>query len=182
MKTDSNYVSPVIDTTRANAIYVHNIINNPVYVNPTAGLNLATELQPSGGDLINKYISKTVTLADGQDAEDLVVRLSAYRPPGSTVRVWMKVKNAQDGTPFEQRPWIEMVFTDVFSSRANKNNFVEITYTVDPAYLNNGVLQYTSGGISYPGFKQFAVKIGLLGNDSAVVPRVGDLRAIALQK
>lgn len=182
MSTTSNYVSPVIDTTRANAIYVHNIINNPVYVDPPAGLNLATELQPSGGDLINKYISKTITLADGQDAEDLIVKLSAYRPPGSTIRVWMKVKNAQDGTPFEQRPWIEMNFSDVFSSKANKNNFVEITYTVDPTYLNNGIVQYVSGNVPYTGFKQFAVKIGLLGNDSAVVPRVGDLRAIALQK
>jgi hypothetical protein len=32
------------------------------------------------------------------------------------------------------------------------------------------------------GFKQFSIKIGLLGDDSAIVPRVGDLRAIALQK
>lgn len=175
ISSTSNYVSPVIDSTRANAIYVHNIINDPV-------ATIGTELQPSGGDVINKYISKTVTLADGQDAEDLVVKLSAYRPPGSTVRVWMKVKNAQDGTPFEQRPWIEMNFSDVFSSKANKNNFVEITYTVDPAYLNNGIVEYISGGIAYTGFKQFAIKIGLLGTDSAIVPRVGDLRAIALQK
>ena len=56
-----------------------------------------------------------------------------------------------------------------------------------PVALNGGtsnVLSYTTdAGVTYSSYKYFAVKIGLLndGYNSAVVPRVGDLRTIALQ-
>jgi hypothetical protein len=191
MATTSNYVSPILDVTRANSIYVHNIINNPIYganAEHIASLNsqnldLYTELLPSSGQVINKYISRTITLANNQDAEDLIVKLTAYRPPGSTIKVWMKVRSNEDGTPFEQRPWIEMTYTESFSSKANPYNYIDIDYNVDPAYLNaEGWVQYTSGGITYKTFKQFAIKIGLMGTDSAIVPKVTDVRAIALQR
>ena len=47
---------------------------------------------------------------------------------------------------------------------------------------NMGIVEYTSSaGNRYVGFKQFAVKIVLLSNNAAVVPRLDDVRAIALQ-
>ena len=49
------------------------------------------------------------------------------------------------------------------------------------ADATNSPVQYVSDGNRYIGYKQFAIKIGLVGTDSAIVPRVGDLRAIALQ-
>lgn len=172
MSTQSIYVSPVVDVSRANAVYVHNLIND----------DITNETLYTGGNLINKYISKTVTLANGQDAEDLIVKLTAYRPPGSTVKVWIKIRNGEDGELFDKKPWIELDYIDIFSSKANKNNFLEFDYTIKPANLNNGTVFYVSNGITYSGFKQFAIKIGLMGTNSALVPRVGDLRVIALQK
>jgi hypothetical protein len=47
-------------------------------------------------------------------------------------------------------------------------------------YDNNSI-RYISNSNNYDGFKQFAVKVGLLGTDSAIVPRVSDLKVIALQ-
>ena len=264
MNTDSNYVSPVIDLSRAQSIYVHNIINN----------DDTGEANTSGGSLLNRYISKPVTLADGQDAEDLLVKLTAYRPPQSDVKVWMKVRNDEDGVLFNQNKWIELLYSNTFfSSEANKDDFVELDYTIPENYKNgNGVLQYiknatnitansiginaaansilittantiftandevfysvppggtaitpltantyyfvktsnstaitlsstaggaeiditdfrtdanaqvhTIGGEVYTGFKQYSIKIGLKGTNSAKPPRVGDLRVIALQ-
>lgn len=173
LASTSEYLSPVVDITRSHSVYVFNVINDDV----------TGELTPQGGSLLNKYISKTVTLADGQDAEDMLVTLSAYRPPGSEIYVWIKVKNGEDSQAFEDKPWIVMVpRSSPFSSIANKGNFVELNYDVDPAYMNNGIIEYEHEGNTYVGIKQFAIKIGLAGTNSALVPRVGDLRSIALQK
>lgn len=266
MRTASNAVSPLLDTSRTHCIIIDNIINN----------NTFGEDFSSHGLLLNKYISKTVTLAEGQDAEDLQVILAAYRPPGTDVKVWVKILNADDPTPFADKPWVEMYKTspgDVkYSTIDNLDDFREYTYnipssTVDrltltststlanqttilpgnrlvgltsgfystvtraegngattifvtnssgfaagetanvvntatgnvigntvistigrPTALVGGVsnvITYTTdAGVTYTGYKYFAIKIGLLndGLNSAVVPRVGDLRAIALQK
>jgi hypothetical protein len=40
---------------------------------------------------------------------------------------------------------------------------------------------HTIGGEVYTSYKQYSVKIGLVGTDTSSPPRVGDLRAIALQ-
>lgn len=177
MSTDSEYVSPVVDLTRAQAVLVHNIINNDA-----TGENLF-----NGGNLDNKYISKTVTLADGQDAEDLIVILSAYRPENSEIKVWMKIRSAEDALStesFDDKPWIELEpSVNRFSSSINKNNFIEMSYNVKAENLDeNGIVTYTANGKTYKGYKQFAIKVGLMGTNSALVPRVADLRAIALQK
>ena len=141
MTTSSNYVSPVVDLSRAQSIYVHNIIND----------DETGESNTSGGNLLNKYISKPVTLADGQDAEDLLVKLTSYRPPNSEVKVWMKIRNGEDGALFNQNQWIEMTYSNsFFSSEANKDDFNEFDYNVPEIYKNgNGVVQYIKGATSF---------------------------------
>jgi hypothetical protein len=263
MKTSSNSVSPLLDLTKTQTIILDNIINN----------DTTDETLPTHGALINKYISKTITLAEGQDAEDMHVILSAYRPPGTDVKVWIKILNAQDGTPFAQQHWVEL-YKDgngdqTYSSLDDRSNFKEYTYLVPTSSVDrvtiantlgfstgvnvgftlngltsgfsamverieggtiyvmsdtgfdagetanvvnttgvvvgntqvlytgrtvalNGdyagaanVITYTTDvGVTYSTYKYFSIKVGLLndGVNSAVVPRVGDLRAIALQK
>jgi len=47
---------------------------------------------------------------------------------------------------------------------------------------NQGILEYyNSSGARYIGYKNFAIKIVLLSSDSAKIPRLQDVRAIALQ-
>ena len=167
------YFSPVVDLSRVNTVYVHNLLNS----------NTTGEDGASGGNLINKYISKTVTLADGQDAEDLLVKLSSYRPPNSDIKVWVKIRHDDDPQSIDEKTWSLMSYNEaLFSSDVNKNDFIEFDYTFPTSMMSNGVVQYTSNAITFTGFKQFAVKIGLLGTNSANPPRVTDLRAIALQK
>lgn len=272
MSSTSQYVSPVLDVSKAQSIFVHNVINN----------DDTGESNTSGGNLLNRYISKTVTLADGQDAEDLLVKLTAYKPPQSDVKVWMKIRHNDDQDSFNKNKWIEMNYSNnFFSSEANKSDFIELDYTVPNNYLSNGVIQYiknatlvfannkwsnssgdyginatansilipsassifnandevyysvppgntpiapltantyyfvdtvnstaitlkndpantqiaitdfrtdanaevhTIGGDVYPSIKQFGIKVGLKGTNSAKPPRVGDLRVVALQK
>lgn len=178
MTSTSNYLSPVFDIGRTQSIIVDNIINSNTYNENTS----------SGGYLFNKYISKIVTLAEGQDAEDLKVYLTAYRPPNTDVKVWIKLLNGEDSDTMAQKSWIELEKSfggDIlYSSLANKNDFREYIFNIPSSYMTGslGQVRYTnSQGIVFTGFKSFQIKVGLLGNNSAIIPRVADLRTIALQ-
>lgn len=181
MSTTSSYLSPVLDVGRTQTILVNNIINN----------SNTNETLASGGDTLNKYISKVVTLAQGQDAEDINVFLTAYRPPNTDIKVYVRILNAEDSGSIDDRSWIEMetTSTGIYSSLADRNDFKDFKYTLPASVLTGtingttGIVQYTnSQGITFTGYKSFAIKIGLLADNSAVVPRVADLRVIALQK
>jgi len=179
MSSTSEYVSPVFDVAKTQSLLIDNIVNS----------NTTNENAASGGKLYNKYISKTITLAEGQDAEDMKVIITSYRPPSSDVKVWIRLLNAEDGDAFAQRGWIEMEKANgadgAYSSQSNKNDFIEYTYQFPAANLtgSNGEVQYRNNAntATFTGYKHFAVKIGLLSDNSAVVPRVADLRVVCLQ-
>ena len=158
---------------------VDNLINSNTY----------GETSSSGGYMYNKYISKTITLAENQDAEDIRIVLTSYRPPGTDVKVWIKILHSEDADPFAQRPWIELdkigTSNTAFSSLSNRNDFIEYQYGFQSANLTGtlGEVQYrnTANTATFTGYKYYAVKIGLLSDNSAIVPRVADLQTIALQ-
>lgn len=184
VSSDSEYLSPIIDMSRANSVYVRNRINS----------DTSNEIDPnSDGSLINKYISKVITLDDGQDAEDLKLLLTVYRPPSQVavendVVVWVRIRNADDPTSVRNREWMQMIpESEVFSSIDNKGDFIEVEYNVDPEFFDvNGVISYDteieSESVTLSTFKQFQIKVGLVGENSAIVPKVADLRSIALQR
>ena len=182
LTSTTDYLSPVFDVGRSHSIVVDNLIN----------ANTVDEAATQGGQLFNKYISKIVTLADYQDAEDMNVFLTAYRPPQTDVKVWMKFLNGEDSDPMSQKVWIELEKSfggdSTYSSISNRDDFKEYKYllpaqTVSTGGLNaNGIFTYkNSADMEFTTFKSFQIKIGLLGENSAVVPRVADLRTIALQ-
>jgi hypothetical protein len=83
----------------------------------------------------SRYISKSVILEEGQDAEDLRCYLTAYRPAGTNLRVYVKIKNNNDPSNFSNRNWTAMISTSdslnaplLLSSSSNKNDFVELEY------------------------------------------------------
>ena len=177
LTSTTSYLSPVIDIGRTHSVYVDNLIN----ANTTNETSSNTV-----GALTNKYISKLTTLAEGQDAEDISVFVTAYRPPTTDVVVYVKILHAEDSTPFENIDWIEMEKLDNtrYSSLSDLSDFKDFSYNFPASSLTGplGEVQYTnSQGITFTGYKYFAVKIGLTGTNSAVIPRVADLRVIALQ-
>ena len=176
LSSSTNYLSPVLDLGRTHSIYVRNDINNS-----TAGETGA------GGSSLNRYISKTVTLAEGQDAEDMIVICTAYRPPQTDFKVYARLLNRNDIDLFNNKTWIEMEKVDdnVFSSLVNEQDYKEFQFKFPASSLTgvNQEVQYTNAdGSVYTGYKHFAIKIVLTSSNGAVVPKVGDLRVIALQK
>lgn len=90
------------------------------------------ESGPSGNAL-SKYVSKRVVLADGQDAEDLRVYLSAYKPANTNIFVYGKFHNNVDSEPFDDKSWslLELV-TDkgLLSNPYNRDDIIELEYKV----------------------------------------------------
>lgn len=191
MSSSSRYSSPAFDVKRISAITVENLINNDT----TGEANTA-----SGGNALAKYITKKVTLADGQDAEDIRVYVTAYRPPGSNINVYYKILHREDSDTFDNSRWIPMSFTtetgatssSVFSSSEIIDDFKEYTFVV-PNYsndylsgantTNSNIIEYRNSARSrFVGFKYMAIKIVLTDTATVNPPRLDNIRAIALQR
>lgn len=184
----SEKTSPAIDMNKCGLHLVHNIVNQD------ASNNYIQESEKDNGGLaINRYISRQVVLAEGQDAEDLKVLVAAYKPPSAEILVYGRFQHYADADDFSDKAWTLLTTsTTLVSSRADSNDYVEYEFgvpTTEPsdstAWLNannNNIIQYKgSGDQIYEGYKVFAIKIVLLSSDSAVPPRLQDMRAIALQ-
>jgi len=193
MTTTDPYVSPVIDTTRSNAIVLGNIINNS-YTNETGNY----------GDAYVRYISKKVTLADGQDAEDMLVYLDAFKPQGTDIQVYARLIHAEDGDAFSDKDYTllrQVTAANTYSDGFDGSDIREFEYTIsansngdnflgsnadNQAKLNTGnnnVVAYRSAdGSIYHGYKTFAIKIVMTSSGTNITPLVDDLRVIALQK
>ena len=170
MMTQTSTVSPVIDARKCSIIAIRNDVNN-----------LTTNETGNNGSALSKYISRRVVLDDGQDAEDLKVYLSNKIPEGCGVQVYGRFQNATDASTFDDLDWIELELTNSPLDSAAKSGFVEYEYTIPTANKNAGVLEYTVGSATFSGYKTFAVKVVPLSTNSSVVPKIRELRAIALQ-
>ncbi len=243
-----------------------------ITANVTA-VKVFNEALGNGSKFPSRYVSKTVVLAEGQDSEDMVVFLTAYRPPGTDIKVYGKLLNAADSDPFNDKSWSPLINSTetLFSSLVNKDDYLELKYELPqtiPVHtsnisvnttsaiinftnskttesftpgmfiyvsdttaktfavrrivevpnttsliaasnltflsanaaigympemmaqcnafrnnLNNGIARYVckSTDSAFDGYKTFAIKIVLTADSTQVIPRVADMRALALQ-
>lgn len=136
------------------------------------------ETRSSGGNYLARYISRRVTLNDGFESSDLRVFLTAYKPPATGIEVYYKILNADDSDDFDTKPYTRMLqYTPSGVTSTNYNDYIEYEYRPS---LNTDSILYTSGTTTYDTFKYFAIKIVLSSSDTTLVPKVRDMRAIAL--
>ena len=182
--TYNSYLTPIVDLARRSSYAIKNDINNSIENEETRY-----------GSALSKYISQPVVLADGQDAEDIKVYVTGYRPAGTNIHCYVKFLNAADTDNFVDKDWTLMEMTEgasLRSSSSNPDDYREFGFSVPAseaaegqAYLNgnnSGIIEYSnSSGARYSGYKTFAIKLVLTSESEAVVPRMRDVRAIALQ-
>lgn len=138
---------------------------------------------------VGQYITKTVELANNQDADDIIVYLNADIPSETDVRVYVKLLSAADTNGMAGRVW-----TLMRKERASSNvGFANWQYvlrkngtdenTAVGGLNSSNVFQYKSldGTSTYSTFKTFAVKIAMITSNPAVVPSVFNMGVIALQ-
>lgn len=196
MTNTNKYISPVIDLSRKSALVIKNIINNNT-----------TDEHTHYGSAIAKYISKPIVLADGQEAEDIRIYLSAYRPINTDIEVYVRFLNNEDPDILDNKVWTKLVndSPELRSSPLDLYDFKEYVYNIDTkidptrytttgdysslinytAYANTSnynIIEYVdSGGSVYKTYKSFIIKIVLISTNGIYVPKINDVRGIALQ-
>ena len=147
LATDSELISPVIDTVKNQELVISNDLDPVDFI--------YEEFFNSGASK-SKYVSKVITLAPGQDAEDLQVILSAFRPNGTDIQVWVKFLNGEDSDPITAKTWLPMINVsgDVYSSPGNPDDIREFVFTVPKYYgmfSTNGTITATNTSTSVVG-------------------------------
>lgn len=176
--------SPVIDHEISSVLLAEYVVNDIA----------ANDITERGrvGAASSKYVSKMVQLADGMDASHVRVLIGAYKPVNTELRVYVKFQSFTDIRSFGEVEWTELALkaeTDARSSTANRYDYRDFEYYLgttskaagEGAWDNSGTINYIDPtGAIYTNFKYFAVKIVMESTGHNVVPRVKDLRALAL--
>lgn len=177
----SKDVSPLIDHEISNVTAYEYFINND-----------STNERTGSGNASSKYVSQRVELADGLDASEVRTYLTAYRPVNTNIEVYVKFQASTDQRNFEEIEWSQLSIkneTNITSSSADRFDLREFVYELgttsktagNGAWLNNGVIQYIApSGAVYNNYKYFAVKIVLLSSSHNNIPRIVDMRTLAL--
>jgi hypothetical protein len=180
----------VVDGANGNVVGVNVVSGGAGYtddfditINSSTGANavivLNSEYDSSGGPCDARYITKPVTLADGFDAGDLRVFISANKMGNSEVEVFYKVLSALDDTEFKDRPYQKLVCVNP-TTTPSKTDTEFREYEYRPSLIENQITYTSEDGVTYDTFKTFAIKIVMTSTDPAIVPKVKDLRVIAL--
>jgi len=119
LTTNDVNTSPTVDLQSCSILRYNNIINND-------STNENTQL----GNLVTKYITKTVTLNDQMDAEDIKVYVTGYQPVGTEIEVSAKIMNNNDSDSFKTKSWTKLqVSANTTSDTSNINDFREFEYS-----------------------------------------------------
>ena len=139
------------------------------------------EDKKTGGNSAVRYMTRRVTLADGFDSGDLRVYLTAYKPTGADINVYYKILSGSDSDVFDNKNY--QLMTQLGNANfvsTNKKDYRELSFAPGVSSAANNSVNYTSGSTAFNSFKTFSIKIVMSGSDTTDVPKVRDLRAIAL--
>jgi hypothetical protein len=157
-----------------------------VQINSTGGGSNAEaiiigETDKNGGPALCRYVTRRVTLNDGFESGDLRVYLTAYRPIESNIYVYAKFLSSSDPEQFEDKKW--QLLTPITNSNfvsINQTDYRELVFAPGVNGVPTNLISYESDNSTYNSFKTFAIKIVLTSTNTANVPKIRDLRAIAI--
>tara|TARA_Y100000996_G_scaffold414525_1_gene405667 strand:- start:13708 stop:20376 length:6669 start_codon:yes stop_codon:yes gene_type:complete len=151
-------------------------------------ISVVGETSSEGGYSSSKvrYISRQVNLQTGFDATDLRVYVNAYKSANTDIQVYLKVQNEEDPAQFgSDLNWKLMRQVTPYSQSVSRDeyDYREIEFAAPEGKPNSARYERTlpdGQTVVYGDFKKFAVKICMWSNNSIEIPKVRDLRAIAL--
>jgi hypothetical protein len=148
-----------------------------------ASIVINGEDKKEGGPSKVRYLTRKVQLAPGFVSGDLRVYLLAYKPPLSNIYVYAKYLSPGDFEPFEDKFWnlLTQINNTNFVS-ADENDYRELTFAPGANNVTTNQITYTNaaGNQTYTDFATFAVKVVMTGDSTVDVPKMKDLRIIAL--
>jgi len=180
LATDNTRLSPIIDTTRVNMITTSNRINSVVTNYKTDPRVNSFFDDPSDC----QYVTKIVSLKN--PARAIKLFLSAHVNVESDIRAFYAIDNSENGDPvFIPFPGYQNLDVD-----GDVINFADNDGTsdkfIDKNYINQAIstidsyANYEFTANNLPDFKYFRIKIILTCTNQAYVPKIKDMRALAL--
>jgi len=180
MVTTDSHISPVLDGQRVSTILSSNRVNNVI-------TDFATDSRVNGvftDPTACQYISKEITLQN--PATSLKVILDAHINNYSDIRVFYAISNKPGFNPiFIPFPGYKNLnsrgqIINVANNDGQSDSFVSKTQTFG---FDSGSVEFKEHTFSIdqlPTFKSYRIKILLTGTMQTYVPRVRDLRVLAL--
>jgi hypothetical protein len=168
--TGTNNISPYVDLQRAHLLLIQNWIDNPDSAS-TSGFNIpisfVPETDPKGGSALAKHIAKPVSLA--QSASGLKILVGANVPPEAGIDMYYRNVGEGSDSDILEKNWILTAVDTIPPKNTNGNEYSEYRYTVGGTFANQLIE-----------FNQYQIKVVMKSTNSAKVPRITDLRTIAL--
>jgi hypothetical protein len=148
-----------------------------------AAIIINGEDKKEGGNANIRYLTRKVQLAPGFTSGDLRVYLLGYKPALSNIYVYGKFLSPGDSEPFEDKNWnlLTQINNNNFVS-SDEGDFREMTFAPGNAGVVTNQITYTNsaGTQTFTDFATFAVKVVMSGQSTVDVPKIKDLRIIAL--
>jgi hypothetical protein len=180
LNTTDSRLSPVIDSQRVNAIVTSNRVNNII-------TNFATDSRVStitSDPTACQYISKEIVIENS--ASSIKVILSAHIGDDADIRAFYAVNNKIGldpiFTPFPGYSNLNSRGQVIASENNNGESDSFITKSIARSFDSEKLdyREYTFTVDQLPSFKTYRIKISLLSKSQSFVPRIKDLRVIAL--
>jgi hypothetical protein len=158
----------VIQVTDSGAnVRVANVSGLDVRAEPTGntfvitnGRKFISEEAPSGGSVFSKYITRQFDFVNPNTSFNF--RLDVYKPAGADVKVYYKTKLVGEADILANKEYEEL--TDITMPTSLSDEFYEVEKQVD----------------NLPQFNSIVLKINFTSTNAAKVPKISDLRLIAL--
>ena len=166
--TDNDFVSPMIDLQRCSMTLVENVIDKQASV-VTTGFNVpltfVDETNPRGGTAAAKHVTKPIILESS--AVGLKICITAHRPKDADFDVYVRTTQA-GGEDIRNKSYRLIDKEQLIPSDENPKTYRQYNYLLG------------GPGGDFPAFTQFQIKVVMTSTNSAKVPVLKDLRAIAL--
>jgi hypothetical protein len=175
LNTNNRDISPVVDTTRVNAILTTNRIDKPVedFAQNGAIMNSITEPHSA------VYLTQAIRLE--QPATSIKLMFLGNRPAGTDIRALYKIfrEDGQINPEFELFPGYNNIGSnsEVLDPR-NSDGLPDTFVPINISDIEYSDYEFTIDNL--PEYGAYQVKIIFTSTNQAVVPKIKDLRVIAL--
>lgn len=180
LNTIDSRLSPVIDTQRVSVILTSNRVNSVI-------TNYAEDSRVnsiSGDPTAFQYLSKEITLEN--PGTSIKILLSAYNNLYSDIRAFYAISENQNFNPiFVPFPGYENLnsrgqIIDIQDNNGHPDAFVPLTSNTGFSQNDVPFAEYTFTVDQLPAFRSYRIKIIMTSTSQVYVPRLKDLRVIAL--
>jgi len=126
------YTSPYIFSEQLDVYTSYNNINND-YTNETKKY----------GNAYAKHITTKINFDAGKFAEDLFVYTTAYKPVGTDIRAYAKLRNSKDPETFDEKDWTPLVAlnnSNAAASAVTSSDYYDYTFGLPSAPVSVSTL------------------------------------------